>query len=393
MTSPSRSAQFGKLAKSLKKFYKPVVPNAERPVLEHLLFASCLENAHYEKADEAYAALVHTFFDWNEIRVTTVKELAETMTGLPDPAAAAQRVKRVLQGVFETTYAFDLEDLRKKNLGVAVERLEKIAGSTKFSVGYVVQTALGGHWIPVDSGTLAALEVLGLITAQDAQEGVVPGLERAIAKNKGMEFATLLHQLGADFTANPYSTNLHKMLVQIEPEAEGRLPKRRPKEPKPEPPPPEPAKSKAGKAEVAAVTAAVTTAAGADKPKAKKKKKSDEPAPAIEPAKTPAAKGAAAEPKPAEKSAPKPAADEKHGAAKAEKAGEPKASQKAAEHKVAEPKTAEHKAAEHPEGKAAAEGKATPVKKKAVAAKPEPTLPTGSIKPSAATGLSKRKPR
>lgn len=383
MTSPSRSAQFGKLAKSLKKFYKPVVPNAQRPVLEHMLFASCLENAPFEKADEAYAALVHTFFDWNEIRVTTVKELAETMTGLPDPGAAAQRVKRVLQSVFETTYAFDLEDLHKKNLGVAVERLEKIAGSSKFSVGYVVQTALGGHWIPVDSGTLAALEVLGLVSAADVQQGVVPGLERAIPKNKAVEFGTMLHQLGADFTANPYSTQLHKTLVQLEPAAESRLPKRRPKEPKPEP------------AAVVAASAAQAEAADADKAKGKKKKKADEPALADEPAKTPPAKAAAAEPKAAEKGAPKSAAEEKR-PGKAEKPGESKTPPKSAEHKTAEPKSepraaehkvAEHKVAEHPESKAAG------AKKKPSAAKPEPTLPTGSIKHSSATGLSKRKPR
>jgi len=91
MTSPSRTAQFAKVHKVLKKYYKPVLPNAERPVLEHLLFACCLENAHYEKAEEAFAALVHTFFDWNEIRVTTVNELSEVVSCLPDPSAASHR--------------------------------------------------------------------------------------------------------------------------------------------------------------------------------------------------------------------------------------------------------------------------------------------------------------
>ena len=33
----------------------------------------------------------------------------------------------------------------------------------------------------------------------------MPGLERAIAKSKGVEFGSLLHQFGADFSANPYS--------------------------------------------------------------------------------------------------------------------------------------------------------------------------------------------
>jgi endonuclease-3 len=233
MSAPSRTTQFVKLQKTLKKIYEPVAL-VERSVLEHLLFACCLENAPPEKAEEAFAALVHTFFDWNEIRVTTVKELSEVMGGLPDPPLVANRIKRVLQNVFETTYKFDLEDLRKKNLGVAVEKIEKINGTTKFSVAYVVQAALGGHSIPVDSGTLDALRVVDLISDEDHQKGVVPGLERAIPKNKGAEFGSMLHRLGADFVANPYASSLHKILLQINPEAEGRLPKRRPKEHKPE---------------------------------------------------------------------------------------------------------------------------------------------------------------
>ncbi len=75
MAAPSRTAQFTKLHKILKKRFTPVAPDPNRSVLEHLLFASCLENAHPGAAEEAFAALVHTFFDWNEIRVSSVREL------------------------------------------------------------------------------------------------------------------------------------------------------------------------------------------------------------------------------------------------------------------------------------------------------------------------------
>lgn len=227
MALSSRTAQYNNLHKILKKRYKPVIAPPDRPVLETLLFGCCLENAHYEAADEAFAAMVHNFFDFNEVRVSSVRELSEVMARLPDPSVTAGRVKRILQEVFEATYSFELEDLRKQNLGPAVERLEKLGGTTRFSVAYVVQATLGGHSIPIDSGTLQALHVVDLVTDEDVQAGVVPGLERAIAKNKGEEFGSLLHQLGADFTANPYAPALHELLLQINPEAQARLPKRR----------------------------------------------------------------------------------------------------------------------------------------------------------------------
>ena len=120
MTAVSRTAQFAKVHKVLKKYYKPAPPTPGRTVVEHLLFACCLEDAHHDAAEEAFAALVHTFFDWNEVRVTSISELSEVMACLPDPRAAANRIKRVLHAVFEATFNFDLEDLRKKNLGPTI---------------------------------------------------------------------------------------------------------------------------------------------------------------------------------------------------------------------------------------------------------------------------------
>jgi endonuclease-3 len=267
MAPVSRTAQFAKVHKVLKKYYKPVAPPAERPVLEHLLFACCLEDARYEAAEEAFASLVHTFFDWNEVRVTSISELSEAMAALPDPRAAANRLKRVLHGVFEELYSFDLEDKRKKNLGPTVKWLEKIDGTTKFSVAYVVQAALGGHAIPVDAGTLAALRVVGLAGDADVEGQEVPGLERAVSKSRGVEFGSLLHQLGADFSANPFSPQLREVLLAIDPDAAERFPQRRlPRPPQSEAAPQPPAK------------AATDTAAAPSPPAAPGRKKKAEAA-------------------------------------------------------------------------------------------------------------------
>lgn len=239
MTAVSRTTQFAKVHKVLKKHYKSASPIAGRTVIEQLLFACCLEGAHHDVAEEAFAALVHTFFDWNEVRVTSISELSEVMASLPDPRAAANRIKRVLHAVFEATFNFDLEDLRKKNLGPTVTWFEKLDGTTPFVVSYVVQAALGGHSIPIDVGTMGALRVLDLVTDKDVTAGVVPGLERAVAKSKGVEFGTLLHELGADFSASPYSSAIRDILLQISPDCVDRLPKRRVERPQRKPEKPE----------------------------------------------------------------------------------------------------------------------------------------------------------
>ncbi len=233
MASSNRSTKIGKIHKVLKKAgYTPVAPDLHRTVLEHLVFAACLEDAKYDDAEQAFAALGHNFFDWNEVRVTTVRELAEEMACLPNPTAAAERVRQILQSVFETRYTFDLEGFRKENLGPATEHLRKVKGSSPFSVSYVVQAALGGHSVPIDAAAMNVMEVLDLVREKDVQEHCVPGLERAIPKNKGIEFGALLHQFAVDFAATPFKPELRKILLEIDPDAGTRLPKRRAKQAK-----------------------------------------------------------------------------------------------------------------------------------------------------------------
>lgn len=234
MSTPNRATLLAKTHKVLKKHYKPAAPPAERTLLEHLLYASCLENASFEAADEAFARLQQSYFDWNEIRVTTVAELSESMSMLPDAAAAALRLKRGLQGVFETHYAFDLEFLKKQNIGKALKELEKLGKLTEFSLAYVNQHGLGGHSIPTNVSALHTLVVLGIITESEAAANKVPGMERAIAKSKGVEFGSLLHQLAVDYAATPGGTKVRAILLEISPSAKERMTKRSVKHDEPE---------------------------------------------------------------------------------------------------------------------------------------------------------------
>jgi endonuclease-3 len=226
MTTSNRAERLAKTFKVLKKHYKPVASPTERSLLEHLLYACCLENARFEDADEAFAKLQQSYFDWNEIRVTTVAELAEVMSSLPDASAAASRLKRCLQAIFETYYSFDVEFLKKQNLGKAIKELQKCDGVRPFAIAYATQHGLGGHAIPTNEGALAALLVLGVINDAEAKKRRVPGMERAISKSKGVEFGSLLQQFAADFHASPFSPRLRAVFLEIDPDSKQRLPKR-----------------------------------------------------------------------------------------------------------------------------------------------------------------------
>jgi len=239
MAAKNRADLIANLFKVVKKEYQPILPPSNRTVIENAIYGCCLEDSSFEAADEAFAKLHENFFDWNEVRVTTTKELAETMKGLSHPMVTADRMKKLLYGIFETFYQFDLEFLKKENLSKAILQFEKMNGVSPYTISYMSQNGLGGHSIPTDQSLLELMVVIGAITEEEAKKGRVPGLERAIPKAKGVEFGSLVHQLAVAFHSAPFSTNVRNIILKIAPDAKERFPKRGGKAK------PEPAKKKA----------------------------------------------------------------------------------------------------------------------------------------------------
>jgi len=203
MSATNRSKLIAKLQAALKKNYTVPPATPSRSLLEHALYACLLEDCPGELADEGLAKLEEDYFDWNEVRVTTVTELSDVLSSLPDANKAATRLKSNLQGIFEEFYSFDLDHLKKENLGKAVAKFEKLPAMTPFVLSYIIQHGLGGHSIPIDYSAMVVMLVSGIASQSEAADGRIPGLERAIPKSKGVEFASLLHQPAVALLMDP----------------------------------------------------------------------------------------------------------------------------------------------------------------------------------------------
>ena len=223
MSAANRANLLAKIQKVCKKNFQPVKPSESRNVFETIIFGCCLEDATFEQAEEAFARLQELYFDWNEVRVTTAPELAEAMVGYHDPTVAATRVKKCLHSIFETHYTFDIDFLKKENLGKAVEKVRGYKGITDFVVSYVSQSALGGHSIPLGAAEKELLLAADVITAKEKQKSTVPGLERAIPKSKGIEFFSTVHQLAVPFLMTPNSTKVWAVIGEIDSKAKARF--------------------------------------------------------------------------------------------------------------------------------------------------------------------------
>lgn len=197
-TATNKQRLLSTLFTALRKRCEPVEPEA-RPVLEQFLYAICREGATRPQADQAFRNLQEHFFDWNELRVSSVREVEEALSNLTDAEARAHRLISFLQEVFETTFSFDLEALHKKGLKQAAKQLGRYQAANDYAVAWVLQHTLGGHAIPLDAPSLRLLRRLGLLDeAQDDPEALRASLEHLIPKSKGPLFVELVSALAHD---------------------------------------------------------------------------------------------------------------------------------------------------------------------------------------------------
>lgn len=287
-----------KFVLALQKLYGKSVPKIEMPVLETMLFGVCLEDNPWVQAEASLKKLMTSYFDVNEIRVSSISELEQTLAPLKDADWKGLRIRAILRYVFESTYSYDFEKLRRQTLEQALKTLKKIQEMSPFVRDFILHEILGSHVVCLDNSMLTAARWLGLVPLKsdlhDASEFLKGGLKKA----EVTEFCHLLRCLATDPKFIPRFADMpdHEPGMDEVPERLVELqnpPKKKP--PRPVPPPEHP-KAAAKKPVVPEKPAAKPTAAPA-KPAAAK-------APETKPAAKPAPKPAPPAAKPAASKAP-----------------------------------------------------------------------------------------
>ena len=87
---------------------------------------ACWKIRRKKPPSRCFSALKHDYFGWNEVRVSTIRELTDALKPLVNPAESAARLKQTLHSVFESVYEFDIESLKKQNIGAGGKALAEI---------------------------------------------------------------------------------------------------------------------------------------------------------------------------------------------------------------------------------------------------------------------------
>lgn len=184
-SAKSKVISIPQLVEEIRKLFPDTLEMPRLPILECVLLAILRENHPLASALKALNNLRSrdNFFDWNEVRVSDLKEIQSYLSDYPDSEARAKAIKRFLKDLFRHNYKFEVEGIAKKTWKEAKDDLANyVALTNDHHLAHVQVLTFGGHAFPVDNRLLILFQRLGLVD-QTAEPSSIRGvLEKNISK-------------------------------------------------------------------------------------------------------------------------------------------------------------------------------------------------------------------
>lgn len=186
----------GPLKKTLRKSATPDRDPANIEIIEDLLVAILEENAGAGAARSAFKKMMAGMVDYNDLRVTTPRDLARTLDqSIPDATDKSMRIAQVLNRIYDKKNSLNIESLRKGSRRDAREFLNLLDGMTPFVSAMVVHRSLGGHAIPLDEAVRQFLVDQRLASESASLEEMQSFLERHVLAAEAPLFLTEVRKL------------------------------------------------------------------------------------------------------------------------------------------------------------------------------------------------------
>jgi endonuclease III len=146
----------------------------KRDPLDWLVLGILQRGTTASKAEAAFAHLLDHVVDYNDLRVTPVRETVEFLNQrVPDALQRAEAIRQALNGIFNKINNLNLVPLRDKPKKDAREFLEAIPGTDAYTVASLLLLGLGHSAFPLSDHARSVLQ----------QERVLPeGLDTATAQ-------------------------------------------------------------------------------------------------------------------------------------------------------------------------------------------------------------------
>jgi endonuclease-3 len=134
-----------------------------RDPLSELIATILSQNTSDVSSGRAFASLVHTFSNWEEVARADVGEIAAAIRSGGLSQIKAARIKEILRLIWEERGLLDLTFLDSPSISEARAWLRKLPGVGPKTAGCVLLFSLGKPVLPVDTHVYRVASRLGLI--------------------------------------------------------------------------------------------------------------------------------------------------------------------------------------------------------------------------------------
>lgn len=193
--SKEYSAKIRKLYLAMKKEHPKTHKVSYDEPLDAVVYGIVSQNITEQASQAAMKRFRDYFVDLNDLRVSRVEEIAETLgVDILLGKSIAVSLLAVLRAVFEKFNMVGLEALKKMPKRPARQMLEKFVGNNRFVLDYCMLTALHGHAIPLTNQMLESLKTNQLVDSEANHEEIEGFLARQVSAENAYEFYTLLRR-------------------------------------------------------------------------------------------------------------------------------------------------------------------------------------------------------
>lgn len=161
--------------------------------LEQLVLALLSWEASDTAAAKAYRELVKQMADLNEVRVSSLREIATVIREfIPNSNDCARNISCALGDIYRRENGVSLGSIHGKGRREARQYLDSLTGVTPYAAAAVQLWSLGGHAIPVNRRLLQALRREDLVDPEAGVEVVQAFLERNISAAEAKDFCYVM---------------------------------------------------------------------------------------------------------------------------------------------------------------------------------------------------------
>lgn len=190
-----------KYQKKIKQFLSGIRKSATPPPAEQDPFAvmvkAILAADAPKQAAKAFDTLTREYVDLNELRVSPVKEIVDTLgRDFPEARRKAEEITSVMNAIFTSRNNLKLDYVEKMPKRDLRRHLHEL-GLSPFAAAVMMMQLFGGHAIPVDQGLVDCLEIDGYIEPDSTIEDVQAFLERIILQKQ----AHAAHEFFSEYVA------------------------------------------------------------------------------------------------------------------------------------------------------------------------------------------------